>query len=278
MKPADFTSPSSTSPTASSRCASAKMLGFTKEQIEPGWLCPSLGNTYSGSSPIGLTAILDVAKPGDKILMGSYGSGSGSDAFICTVTERIHEVQDLAPHDRATARQQPDLSGVRQVREVPRQDPQGRVGEAMRDVAVIGVGMTPSAASSGSSPCATCSSRPPWPPSTTPAWTLDSMYPSAAWPAACSSGQEHVGALLADYLGRGAGPGHARRVGLRLGRRGLRGRRSSRWPRARRHRARRRRREDDRRRRRRGDLRAGHRRRPGVRGLPRASPSRASTP
>lgn len=77
-----------------------KMLGFTKEQIEPGWLSPTLGNTYSGSSPMGLTAILDVAKPHDKILMVSYGSGAGSDSFIWTVTEEIDLVRDRAPKTR----------------------------------------------------------------------------------------------------------------------------------------------------------------------------------
>ncbi len=77
-----------------------KMLGFTKEQLEPGWLTPWLGNTYSGSSPMGLTATLDVAKPGQKILLVSYGSGAGSDGFIFDVTKRITEVQDLAPKTR----------------------------------------------------------------------------------------------------------------------------------------------------------------------------------
>lgn len=77
-----------------------KMLGFAKEQIEPGWLCPWLGNTYSGSSPMGLTSTLDIAKPKDKILMVSYGSGAGSDAFIWEVTERIEQVRDSAPKTR----------------------------------------------------------------------------------------------------------------------------------------------------------------------------------
>jgi len=77
-----------------------KMLGFEKEQIETGLLCPTLGNTYSGSSPLGLTAILDEAKPGDLILMVSYGSGAGSDAFIWRVTDRIKAVQDKAPKTR----------------------------------------------------------------------------------------------------------------------------------------------------------------------------------
>jgi len=78
----------------------AKKLGFTKQQNETGWLSPWLGNTYSGASPMGLTAILDVAKPGDKILMVSYGSGAGSDGFVWQCTERLPNVQKLAPQTR----------------------------------------------------------------------------------------------------------------------------------------------------------------------------------
>lgn len=74
----------------------AQMLGFTQEQIAPGLLSPRIGNTYSGSSMIGLTAILDVAEPDDRILMVSYGSGAGSDAFDLRVTDRILEVRGLA--------------------------------------------------------------------------------------------------------------------------------------------------------------------------------------
>lgn len=77
-----------------------KMLGFKRDQIEPGWLVPKLGNTYSGSSPMGLTSTLDIAEPGDRILMVSYGSGAGSDGFVFTVTDRINEVRDLAPKTR----------------------------------------------------------------------------------------------------------------------------------------------------------------------------------
>jgi hydroxymethylglutaryl-CoA synthase len=77
-----------------------EMLGFTKQQVETGLLSPTLGNTYSGASPIGLTAILDVAKPGDRILMVSYGSGAGSDAFIFRATDLLPKVQNLAPKTR----------------------------------------------------------------------------------------------------------------------------------------------------------------------------------
>jgi len=73
-----------------------KALGFTPKQIETGLLVPMIGNTYSGAAIIGLTAILDEAKPGDKILMVSYGSGAGSDAMILTVTDLIEERRDLA--------------------------------------------------------------------------------------------------------------------------------------------------------------------------------------
>jgi hydroxymethylglutaryl-CoA synthase len=73
-----------------------KLLGFSREQVLTGWLVPTLGNTYSGASPLGLTAVLDVAKPGDRIFMCSYGSGAGSDAFIFTATDRLPKAQGLA--------------------------------------------------------------------------------------------------------------------------------------------------------------------------------------
>jgi hydroxymethylglutaryl-CoA synthase len=73
-----------------------KRLGFRKEQMETGWIVPWMGNTYSGSSPTGLAAVLDVAKPGDLIFMVSFGSGAGSDGFIFRVTDEIGKVQGRA--------------------------------------------------------------------------------------------------------------------------------------------------------------------------------------
>lgn len=75
----------------------AAQLGFIKEQISTGLLVPVIGNTYAGAALIGLTAILDVAEPGDQILMVSFGSGAGSDAFAMRVTEAILERRDRAP-------------------------------------------------------------------------------------------------------------------------------------------------------------------------------------
>ncbi len=82
-------------------------LGFNEEQYKAGLLTPIIGNTYSGSSVISLAAVLDEAKPGDRIFMCAYGSGAGADAFDITVTKHILDlrakaaptVQDLI-HDK----------------------------------------------------------------------------------------------------------------------------------------------------------------------------------
>ncbi len=74
----------------------ASLLGFTPEQIAPGLLSPVIGNTYAGAAIIGLTAILDVAQPGERILMVSFGSGAGSDAFDILVTDKLLERRDKA--------------------------------------------------------------------------------------------------------------------------------------------------------------------------------------
>jgi hydroxymethylglutaryl-CoA synthase len=75
----------------------AKNLGFNQDQYETGLLTPMIGNTYSGATPLGLAAILDIAKPGDRIMAVSYGSGAGSDAFSIIVNEGIQEKRELSP-------------------------------------------------------------------------------------------------------------------------------------------------------------------------------------
>jgi len=75
----------------------AASLGFTSEQIEPGIVVTTLGNTYSASCMIGLAAILDSAVAGDRIFVTSFGSGAGSDAFSLRVTERLEKIRNNAP-------------------------------------------------------------------------------------------------------------------------------------------------------------------------------------
>ncbi len=93
MKPADFRYAVFHMPNGKFPLEAGKRLGFVKEQLEAGWIVPWMGNTYSGSSPTGLAAILDEAAPGDKIFMVSFGSGAGSDGFVFRVTPEITAVQ-----------------------------------------------------------------------------------------------------------------------------------------------------------------------------------------
>jgi hydroxymethylglutaryl-CoA synthase len=91
----------------------AKMLGFTPEQIQHGLLAGEIGNVYSGSSLIGLTSTLDCAQPGDRILLVSYGSGAGSDAFDILVTDKLtddHKAKAPSTRDYINRRTEVDYA------------------------------------------------------------------------------------------------------------------------------------------------------------------------
>ena len=67
----------------------AKELGFRDEQYVCSLQVNKFGNTYSGCSPVGLAAVLDIARPEERILIASYGSGAGSDAYLLRTTNQL---------------------------------------------------------------------------------------------------------------------------------------------------------------------------------------------
>ncbi|MEM7133040.1 MAG: hydroxymethylglutaryl-CoA synthase [Chloroflexota bacterium] len=91
-------------------------LGFTKEQWQTGLLVNEIGNTYAGAAMIGLTAVLDEAQPGDRVLMVSYGSGAGSDAFDIYITDKIRTCQALAPTTRDYIRRRAEIDYAQYVK------------------------------------------------------------------------------------------------------------------------------------------------------------------
>lgn len=70
-----------------------ELLKFPKEKLQDNLIVSKIGNTYSAASMLVLTHILDKAKPNERILLTSFGSGAGSDAFIFRVTNNIKKLK-----------------------------------------------------------------------------------------------------------------------------------------------------------------------------------------
>ena len=96
-EPGDFRFVVFHQPNAKFPQVAAKQLGFTPEQITPGLLSPRIGNTYSAAALLGLCATLDIAEPGDRLLLVSYGSGAGADGYALRATNLLAERRDRAP-------------------------------------------------------------------------------------------------------------------------------------------------------------------------------------
>ena len=97
LKPSDFKYAVLHQPNGKFPIRAARMLGFKKEQVDLGLLVPYIGNLYAGSSITGFSAILDVAQPGDRVFVASFGSGAGSDAFSFVVNDGILSKRKGAP-------------------------------------------------------------------------------------------------------------------------------------------------------------------------------------
>jgi hydroxymethylglutaryl-CoA synthase len=76
----------------------AKKLGFSDVQLAPSLIVERIGNTYAAASMLALAAVLDQVGADKTILMVSYGSGAGADAFLIKTTQKLIEARKKWQH------------------------------------------------------------------------------------------------------------------------------------------------------------------------------------
>lgn len=91
LSPKDFARVAYPCPYAREHASIGRKLGFEPHQIQEPMLT-TLGDSGTAYPLMMLAAALEEAKPGDKIIVASYGNGS--DALFFQVTERIEKVRD----------------------------------------------------------------------------------------------------------------------------------------------------------------------------------------
>jgi hydroxymethylglutaryl-CoA synthase len=71
----------------------SKEIGLSEEQIKPGLMVGDIGDCGSASPLLSLAALLDQAKPGQRILLISYGFGAGCDVLGLKTTNLLEEAR-----------------------------------------------------------------------------------------------------------------------------------------------------------------------------------------
>ena len=104
-KPADFSRVVLYAPDQRTQRGLAQSLGFdVKEQLQDP-LISTIGNAGSASIFLMLAAALERSKPGDRILLGSYGDGA--DVFVIKVTEGIEKFRGKVGLEAKLAKRKP---------------------------------------------------------------------------------------------------------------------------------------------------------------------------
>ncbi len=75
----------------------ARVLGFGEKQIAKGLVATHAGDAGAASALLGLAAVLDVATPGERVLVASFGAGSGADAMSLEITGDIERLKRPRP-------------------------------------------------------------------------------------------------------------------------------------------------------------------------------------